>query len=249
MLGKWIQRGLLAGMALLVAAAIGPGCAEPESSLFIRHVVVIQPPDCAARAEPDGLFIQEGLVDVALRDEYQAVLLVGNQLVPRGSQDQVRTETSRIALQNATVRIEDVNGNVLSDYQVPIAGFVDQSLGIEPGYGLASLPLIDSRAIAAVRASLAKGASRRLISFVKVTGKTLGDSEVTSGEFQFIVKACNGCLIQFPPEADDPSLDGPDCLAPVETNNLNNATLPCLLGQDAVIDCRFCNSREACQRP
>jgi hypothetical protein len=249
MVGKWIQRGLLAGTALLAAAMVGPGCAEPESSLFIRHVALVQPPDCAARPEPDGLFVAEGLVDVALRDEYQGFLLVGNQLVPRGSQEIVRTETSRIALKTATVRVEDVNGNVLSDFQVPVTGFVDQSIGIEPGYGLASVPLLDSRAISAVRSSIAKGASKRLVSFVRITGKTLGESEVTSNEFQFVVKACNGCLVQFPPEADDPNLDGVDCLAPVEANNLGNATQPCLIGQDSLIDCRLCNAREACQRP
>jgi hypothetical protein len=249
MVGKWIQRGLLAGTALLAAAAVGPGCAEPESSLFIRHVVVVQPPDCVARPEPDGLFVAEGLVDVALRDEYQGFLLVGNQLVPRGSQEVARTETSRIALKTATVRVEDVNGNVLSDYQVPVTGFVDQSIGIEPGYGLASLPLLDSRAVSAVRDTIAKGTSKRLVSFVRITGQTLGESEVTSNEFQFVVKVCNGCLIQFPPEADDPNIDGVDCLAPTESSNLGNASQPCLVGQDSLIDCRLCNAREACQRP
>lgn len=250
MVGKWIQRGLLAGTALLAAAAIGPGCAEPESSLFIRHVVFAQPPDCTAQAEPDGLFLGTGLIDVALRDEYQGTLLVGNQLVSRGSQELVRTETNRIALRTAAVRIEDVSGGVLSDFEVPITGFVDQSTGIEPGYGLASMPIIDSGAINKIRGTIAKGASKRLVAFIKITGLSLGGSEISTGEFQFVVQACNGCLVQFPPEADDPTVDGVDCLAPTEAANQNNNDLPCIVGQDRLIDCRLCSgTSEACQRP
>lgn len=249
MLGKWFQRGILVGGALLTAAVIGPGCAEPESSLFIRHVTFLQPPDCVARAEPDGLFLGTGLLDVGLRDEYRATLLVGNQLVARGDNDTVRTESSRMALRSATVRVEDVSGNVLSDYEVPVTGFVDQSAGTEPGYGLAMLPLIDSGAINKIRGSIAKGASKRLVTFVKVTGHTLGGSDVTSGEFQFVVQACNGCLVQFPAEADDPDIDGIDCLKASDSSTATNANTPCQIGQDTVIDCRLCRSQEVCQRP
>jgi hypothetical protein len=250
MVRKWIQRGLLAGTALLAAAAIGPGCAEAESSLFIRHVVARQAPDCIAQAEPDGVFIGTGLIDVALRDEYQGSLLVGNQLVPRGSQELVRSETNRIALRTGTVRIEDVGGTVLGDFEVPITGFVDQSTGIEPGYGLASMPIIDSATVNKVRSTIAKGASKRLVAFIKITGQTLGGSEVSTGEFQFVVQACNGCLVQFPPEADDPTVDGVDCLAPTEAGNQNNNDLPCIVGQDQITDCRLCvGSSPACERP
>lgn len=249
MLGKWFQRGLLAGTALLAAAAIGPGCAEPESSLFIRHVTFPQPPDCTARAEPDGLFLGTGLLDIGLRDEYRATLLVGNQLVARGSTDLVRTESNRMALRTASVRIEDVSGNVLSDFEVPITGFVDQSSGTEPGYGLASLPIIDSGAVGKIRGNIAKGASKRLVAFIKVTGHTLGGSDITSGEFQFVVQACNGCLVKFPAEADDPDQDGVDCLKASDASSTTNEDLPCQVGQDSYIDCRLCRSQEICQRP
>ena len=249
MLGKWIQRGLLAGTALLTAATIGPGCAEPESSLFVRQVVAVQPPDCIARPEAGGLFLGTGVLDVGLRDEYRGTLLVGNQLVPNGSQDLVRTEANRIALQTATVRIEDVAGTVLSDFEVPVTGFVDQSNGGEPGYGLATLPLIDSGAVGKIRAGLAKGASKRLVTFVQVIGRSLGGSEIKSNEFQFVVQACNGCLIQFPPDADDPTQDGPDCLAATDSSSQGNVDTPCAIGQDSLVDCRLCRSLEICQRP
>lgn len=250
MLGKWVQRGLLAGTALLTAMTIGPGCADPESSLFIRQVVFTQPPDCAARAEPDGLSLLEGSLDVALRGEYRGTILVGNQLVPRGSQDLIRTESNRVALHTASVLVQDVSGNTLSDFEVPITGFVDQSTGAEPGFGLATLPLVDSGAINKIRASLTKGVTRRLISTVKVRGRTLGGSELESNSFQFVVQACNGCLVRFPSDADDPAQDGVDCLASSNGNSLGSVDLPCVFGQDQPLDCRLCRgTNAACDRP
>lgn len=251
MLGKWIKRGLLAVSALLTTAAIGPGCAETESSLFIRQVVFTVGPDCVARPEPDGLAVGVGAIDIALRDEYLGWLLLGNQLVARGSQDLIRSESNRMALKSAEVRVEDVNGNVMSEYTVPITGFLDQSEGTEPGFGVALVPLVDSRALANLQKTTPLGSSqKRLVSFIKVTGRTLGGSEVTSNEFQFVVLACKGCLVSFPPEADDPNQDGPDCLAPVEGGGVVDTDAPCSIGQDRLVNCQTCaGTNTFCRRP
>lgn len=257
MVGKWIQRGFLLGSTLLASAAIGPGCADPESSIFIRQVAAVQPPECIPRAEPDGAAIGVGVIDVALTDEYQAALLVGNQLVSRGNQDQVRTETSRIAMTSASVHINDVSGAQLGAFSVPITGFVDQSQGNEPGYGLTIVPLIDANALKSIRdkfaADLAAGgsrdASKRLVVTVNVTGRTLGGSELTSGDFQFVIRACYGCLVTFSTEFDkDPTDNVIDCLGGADAAAAANNEAPCRAGQDQPISCRDCLGKGAvCQ--
>jgi|GEM_PF-426462 len=240
MVGKWIQRGLLVGTALLGAATVGSGCAEPESSLFIRQVVFLQPPDCAARAEPDGLSVGLGTLDVALRDEYSASLLVGNQLVSRGSTNQLRTETSRIELHEATVSISLADGTQINSFTVPVTGFADQASGQEPGYGIVSLPLIDAKSTGKVRATLVGTAPKRLISTVKVKGRTLGGAEVDSNEFQFVIQACNGCLVSFDPANDDPTRPGVDCYGAATNTGNTNLDTPCRIGQDVPVSCASC---------
>jgi len=240
MVGKWIQRGLLVGTALLGAATVGSGCAEPESSLFIRQVVFLQPPDCAARAEPDGLSIGLGTLDVALRDEYSASLLVGNQLVARGSTNQLRTETSRIELQEATVSISLADGTQINSFTVPVTGFADQASGQEPGYGIVSLPLIDAKSSGKVRATLVATAPKRLVSTVKIKGRTLGGAEVESNEFQFVIQACNGCLVSFDPANDDPTRPGVDCYGAATNTATSNTDAPCRIGQDVPVSCANC---------
>lgn len=250
MLRKWVQRGLLVLTTALVGSSVGSGCSDPESMLFIRQVVLRKAPDCAAQAEPDGLTVLSGVLDVSFGlTEYQGTLLVGNQILSRGSGDLVRTETSRVGLTRAEVTTEDASGNQFSTYSVPITGFVDQGTGQEPGFGLATLPLADSATINAVKGSLTtRAAQRRVVSKIKIFGNTLGGSEVYSGEFQFIIQVCNGCLVSFPADADDAASAGVDCNASSTTSTTGET--PCTPGQDTFVDCRLCRgSNPACQAP
>jgi len=72
-------------------------------------------------------------------------------------------------------------------------------------------------------------------------GQTLGGQSVESNESQFPVNVCNGCLVYFPPAADDPARPGVDCAAAGE-----DVPVPCVFGQDEAIDCRLCNELPIC---
>ena len=252
MFGKWIQRGMLVSLALLTAGLAGSGCTvEQESQLFIRQVIAVVQPDCVARAEPDAASIGTGVLDVALSQEYKAWLLIGNQLVTRGSVDQVRTETGRISFQSAEVRITSASdGSELSAYTVPINGFADAALNQEPSYGAANLPLIDRGAVAAL-GNIPARELRRIVATVKVTGRTLGGSTVTSNEFPFVIQACRGCLVSFRDDDDDKNQDGVDCLGPGSATSSVNANASCSVGQDTAISCQACrqNLIPECQAP
>ena len=132
-----------AGSALLGSA----GCAETESMLFIRQAqarVASGATGCTVDSSPSSLFITEGTLDLAFRTEYTAALLVGNQLVARGNASQLRTETSRVQIEGAVVRLENGVNTVWGPFTVPASGFIDPATGPTPSYGLTEAILVGS---------------------------------------------------------------------------------------------------------
>lgn len=227
--------GLILGLA-----AVTPGCTtDVQSMLFIRQVQAPLAPACAVDSSPDSTALSAGVLDIGFRKTYQANLLIGNQLVSRGSPQLSRTETSNVQFRSAVVRVEDSGGNVLREFSVPITGFVEASAAGAASYGIAAVPLIDSEGVSA--AGISATTSKRLFSYVKVTGETLGGSEVESAEFGFPITVCLGCLVSFPADADDPTIDGPDCKNTAATSGATT-NAACIPGQDAPVDCRSCSA-------
>jgi hypothetical protein len=228
-----------AGFALLG----GAGCADSESMLFVRQAqarVASGATGCTVDSSPSSVFMTEGTLDLAFRTEYTAVLLVGNQLVARGNASQLRTETSRVEIEGAVVRLENGTNTVWGPFTVPGAGFIDPATGSNPSYGLTEAILVGS---AFGNSLVAEPPSerykvRRFTSVVKVIGKTLGGTAVESGEWRFPLTICYGCLIAFPPEANDSKLSRPNCQLAAGTGT--TVAAPCALGQDDAVDCRVC---------
>ena len=260
MFGKWIQRGFLVAVATGTTALFGQGCTvDQESQLFIRAVLAPQAPDCQVQADTSSVSQGLGIIDTAISTEYKAWLLVGNQLVTRGSQDQVRTETSRISFKSAEVHVTQASsGAELGAYSVPVTGFVDPSSGTEPGYGVVLLPLIDRSSLEKLSFSDPSQLTR-IIATVKLEGRTLGGSDIKSNEFQFVVQACRACLVSY--GAKDISTEvsatdstkykygQPNCYGAGDPDQKNETVdLPCFGGQDAAIPCQLCRS-ESCRNP
>jgi hypothetical protein len=229
-----------AGSALLG----GAGCADSESMLFIRQAqarVASGANGCTVDSSPSSLFITEGTLDLAFRTEYHAALLVGNQLVGRGNSSQLRTETSRVEIEGAIVRLEDGRNTVWGPFTVPGSGFIDPATGSNPSYGLTEAIMLGSTFGNELARDLRQTlAVRRFTSVVKVIGKTLGGTAVESGEWRFPLTVCYACLVSFPPEANDPKLTRPNCDLPAGTGT--TVAAPCALGQDDGVDCRVCKT-------
>jgi hypothetical protein len=222
------------------------GCADNESSLFVRAVIAVEPPECVAEADPSTMVLGGGSMDVALTSTYQAALLVGNQLVRRGSRDQLRTETSRIALRGAEIALETSGGSAVADaFTINGTGFVDPGSGDTPGYGVMIVTLIPPQA------SPTPGTV--VVARVKVFGDTLGGTEITSNELAFPISICEGCLVSFPPESAVPNTEPYLCqsVADGSSSSSSESELPCLVGQDAPVDCKLCvNSHpDVCTTP
>lgn len=228
------------------AVALTPACAENDSSIFIRHVMA--PPqnrqsgECIYTPDENQAALLEGHLDVALRDNYSAVLLVGGQLMPRGDFTNTRAESNRTHLNGAVVKVTDAAGGVISEFTAIGTGFVNPGQTNSASFGLMSVTLID--APTTDKLALEPGSEPKLVlANVKVFGKTLGGVDVESGEFQFPIRVCNGCLISFA-TGDDPATDGLDCAGGATTPGGGGAEIqgPCRLGQDEGVPCELCRS-------
>ena len=237
---KWIRRAIAAlGIAGLVST-FGPGCAQPDSELFIKGVMIPNPPpDCHYRAEADALLRGDGTIDVSFRGlsaiggDYVAVLLIGNQLVTRGDPSLVRTETGRVTLKTADVTLTTTGGTLIQSYSVPISGFVDPARGGEPGYGFAPVTLLPGTLANSLSGDRS---SHRVVANVRVFGSTLGGSDVQSDVFQYVIYTCWGCLISYP--AAELTTNG-ECSS---MSGGSSIVLGCIQGQDDPVDCGSCTA-------
>jgi len=180
-------------------------------------------------------------MDLAFTRQYMAGLLIGNQLVARGSADQLRTETSRFRAEGAEVEIETTDGSRIKSFTVPVSGFADPGRGSEPGWGLVHAVLIDAGTGESLVSSFVEGQRNtlvgRVVASVKVFGRTLGGQEVESAEFRFPISICYGCLVSFPADATNPDLPLPNC-----GNTGSSSSDMCQVGQDEPSDCRDCQA-------
>lgn len=249
--GTWqriIHYGILAvGAVALTASA----CAENDGSVFVVQVMAPPTPaadgTCTYTNSPTSAFLGGGTLDVGLATSYSPVMLLGNQLVARGNAQESRVETNRVQIQGSVVRVTDAAGTELRSYTVPASGFIDVASGTTPGYGLASTTLVDPDTAASLRTALAGSASTRtLISYVKFFGQTLGGTHVESGEYQFPIAVCYGCLVSFPPGSTDASQPTPNCKNAIGGSSGGTVATPCRLGQDQVSDCRLCQGISVC---
>ena len=235
---RWGQL-VLVSVVVAIASALAPACVHDDSSVFIRDVLA--PPISAAGGmciysnDPAQAFQSEGTIDVGLTGSYVAPLLVGNQLEPTADPTQGRTETNRVTIQGAVVRLTDASGNQLTSFTAPTSATIDPLQGTTPSYSPVFVQLVD---IGTVRSlAVPQGAAKQLVANIKVFGVTLGGKSVESNEFQYPISACNGCLVTFPMGSSSPFYSLPNCLG---MNTTAATTTACIVGQDQIIPCTEC---------
>lgn len=234
-----IRQKLIGSLITLGAFGIvlGPGCADNRSSIFAVGALVVPQETCTVEVDPEGPFLPGGSVDLAFAPGYAASILLGNQLVSRANAATLRTETSRVSLYEAVVRLTDSEGNDLADgtFFQPLAGFLNPGTGSEASYGNVAVTLIDGQTATTLRSQLmTKNDRMEVIANVIIHGETLGNIEVETDEWAFPITVCNGCSVYFPPAADDPSTAAVDCDVRME------APVYCRPGMDTGTDCRAC---------
>ncbi|HEY0466114.1 MAG TPA: hypothetical protein VGC79_18015, partial [Polyangiaceae bacterium] len=109
-----------------------PSCADNNSSMFVVGVIALDPATCVAKPDTSATFLPGGIMDVAFTQSYTGFVLVGNQLTERGSREQLRTETSHVALRGAEVTLTTLDGKTLGNYSTVGTGFVNAAAGDVP---------------------------------------------------------------------------------------------------------------------
>ena len=223
---SWKSR-LINSIAVCVCSQTG--CADNESSIFIRQV--IHPgTDCVLVADPSGLARSKGVLDVALVREYKAGLLIGNQLVSRASSDELRTETAAFRAEGIEARVEK-DDMVFGEFSTAVHGFVWPGTSGSPGWGSVSGVMVDVSSSESIKKKYADNGVisgvKRVETVVKVFGHTLGGQKIDSGEFRFPVDVCYGCLVG----------------ADVDAGGDAEKSVTCIMGQDDLVSLTAC--REA----
>lgn len=231
------------------AVVLTPACTENNESIFIRNVVA--PPQqrtngsCVYSPDPAGVGLFGGVVDALFTDEYGAVLLVGSQLAPRGETINARAESNRSILNGAVVRVTETNGALIHEFTAPGTGNMDVASGNTPAYGVFSAAVIDAETLRRVVQGWAFGQKKNVLVNIKVFGKTLGGVDLESGEFQFPVTICVGCLVKYVDA--DPAAAGINCPF-AAGDNTTSVPVPCRFGEDEEFSCQIC-SEDFCRTP
>jgi hypothetical protein len=253
MLMKRVWGHLLAGVTLFSGGFVAlAACKHDDSTLFVQDVLAAQPvtqgQQCSFTNDPTQPFISSGVLDIALRDEYSPTYLIGNQSVPEVNSQQLQTETNIITVQWAVVRVTDIAGNQLSTFTWDTSTTVYPSSGSVPGYAPVNVTVVDSNTImndTELLANVANQGTTRLITYVTFVGKTTGGNSIQSDEFEFPVDVCSGCLINFSAADENTLRPLPNCLFGAQMA-ASSIPSPCVIGQDAVVDCSQCLGFEAC---
>ncbi len=231
------------GVAVLLGAlGVGWGCTDEETGLFVQGNIALDAPQCGARAEASAPLRMAGTLDVAIKLDYQATLLVGSQLTPRGDKENLRAESMITAITGAEVQLFTDTGALDTEFTVPASGVIFPDASSDPGFGTVNATLIPAATgIELANEITTRADVRTRVAQVKVFGKTIGGLEVESGELTYVIRVCEGCLVDFPSAVMD---SAGNC-----SENLDmNPEAPCRLGQDDPVDCRLCRGSNAfCQ--
>jgi hypothetical protein len=235
-----VFRRAVASACLLGSLLGSTACTDYETGFFILGTAALEAPQCGVTAEANATRLLDGALDVGLKLEYEATLLVGNQLTPRGDKENLRTETQVTTIFGAEIQLLNDTGELDTEFTVATSGVIIPSAAEEPGFGAVNVVLIPGTSGAALAADITDPRERRTrVAKVKVFGETIGGIEVESAEYTFVITVCEGCLVDFPVEAlaSDGSCTMAGDQLPVE---------PCRPGQDNDLDCRLCSGAAVC---
>jgi hypothetical protein len=227
---------VLAVVATLLGAA---GCQENWQSLYIRdNKMYSDPPECSVSTEESAAAFLAGIVDVEVSNTYLAHLYVENNLMARADYGLPRAESNGVFVHGAYLYYE-ADPRCPANYTSVENRF---SFFIPPGdaavLGTILIPgSVGNQIVNTLATCPAAGGYLEVIVTVQLFGVTQAGTNVLTQEFDFPVTFCSGCLIYCPVGVDaDPYTEGCQCDC---YNEDDVEDMPCLPGQDTLIDCRL----------
>ncbi|MGO9839081.1 MAG: hypothetical protein ACLP1X_33275 [Polyangiaceae bacterium] len=247
---------VLAGLTVLAGgASMTSACVHDDSTIFVFDVLAPQEVSngqlCTYNSDTTQNYLSSGTADIDFIDGYVPTYLVGNQMVPQENPSTPQDETSYVTIQGAIVRITDSAGNQLTTFTRLTSGPIPPLSGTTPSFTPISVLTIDHATLdsATVTSVVTNGGIARLVTYVRFFGQTTGGDSVESGEFEFPVDVCKGCLIAFAPQDISQDYPAPNCagaIASSTTGSVATLPIPCTPGQDIPIDCSQCQSIPDC---
>ena len=232
------SRTMAAGLILLGAGLLETSCVDNLSSVFIYGVMDLDSTQCLAQPTTTSVLLASGTLDRVFSSGYQAAFLVGNHLTSRGSREKLRTETSRLQITGAHVTLYGTTGYTTS-FDTPATGLVNPATGTDPGLAAVFARIVREQDFANL------GPDGQMIARIKILGTTLGGQDLESGDFDYPISICTGCLVTYPSSAIDAATGLCDTAADTMTE-----TNLCFFGQDAPFPCTLCAStNDVCSDP
>ena len=240
---------VVAGMAL---GAVMPSCATNDQSLFVRGALLPSTNrtngSCVYTDDPQQGQLFFGTMDLGLTDSYTSVLIVGNQLIPRGDPTNNRAESNRVHLNGGVVRVTEPDGRLIREFTSVATGFTDPAVNNSPDYGVIGLITFDAPTKDIIlnrdgtHPEQAGLPNRTIIKTVllniKVFGRTLGGADLESDEYQFPLQVCKGCLVDTVSGNDPLQMPQPNCKKALPMGG--TIVRPCFFGQDEGVSCQSC---------
>jgi hypothetical protein len=240
---------VLAALAVLAGgASVTSACVHDDSTIFVFDVLAPQEvsngASCVFTSDTTQPYISSGVIDIDFgANGYFAEYLVGNQMVPQGNPSTPQNETSYVTIRNVVVRITDTAEppNQLTTFTQAASATIPPLNGTTPSFAPIGVLTIDHNTLhnPNVFNVVAGGGGVRLLTYVIFKGITTGGDNVESGEFEFPVDVCKGCLISFAAQDINPDFVTPNCANATGTGG-TALPAPCILGQDQSVDCSQC---------
>lgn len=261
-------------LLVLLMTTVG-GCQDREVALSI---VSVQPYDLETCEviQTDGVFQVGGVVDLAMRNTYQANLLLENNLVDVPNAKGLKPSDARlslnaVALNSAVIEystLDQLSTGIPSRRVVPLSGTITE----ESNLTLANFELFSQDVLQQIRNAdeffsvnngevIPSRTAVTILARIRIKGRTLDGRDAESNEFLYPVEVCNGCRITYPREMvvqRGGQLACPPPMLNQEDDNQTSADVcEALLGSDeAFVDCQTCQglavdsfARQLCQPP
>ncbi len=230
MVRRFLKMAAATGLAAMAVVST-PSCADNHESIFIFGVVAVTAPDCTAKGDSGSKLLAYGEMELKITDTYGNFLLVGNQLISRGSPTNLRAEPNRVQITGADIQLTGIDGTDFGFYSVPANGLVSPTVSADPTYApvfVQIIPPAKGKELQKYLAPTATNASPSLtvLADIVIYGQTLGLNDVKTGKFTFTINVTNGGTIVETYNAVKGKID---CTSVPTTQNF---ILSCFPGQD-----------------
>lgn len=187
-----VKLSLLIGMVGLI------GCVDDGVSVFVANAIAPEQSDEGCTWDPGSdVSMPGGTLDVSFGGSYFVYPRIINQLQRRGRSGVA--ETNGVQLTAAEVTIRALDGTAIAlpglpnPFRVPMSGYIPPSASPDsPGVGFGRIEVLPPDYTLSL--GIEGEANVGLLASIRIIGKTLGDIDIESAEWDFPITLCSGCL-------------------------------------------------------